>query len=44
MTLRPSGPHRGHEPSPEAVEPLRRACADPSGAHSVRREGETVSS
>jgi hypothetical protein len=42
MTLRPSGPHRGQEPSPVAVEPLRRACADPSGAHSVRQGGETV--
>jgi hypothetical protein len=36
MTLRPSGPHRGQEPSPSDVEPTRHAYADPSGAHSAR--------
>jgi hypothetical protein len=35
MTLRPSGSHRGHEPSPSEAEPLRHTCADPSGAHSA---------
>jgi hypothetical protein len=36
MTLRPSGPHRGHEPSPLLSERVRRACAGPSGARSAR--------
>ncbi|MGZ4466558.1 MAG: acyl-CoA carboxylase subunit epsilon [Blastococcus sp.] len=36
MTLRPSGPHRGQEPSPSDGEPTRHAYADPSGAHSAR--------
>ena len=31
-------------PSPDAVEPLRRACADPSGAHSVADKERTLSS
>jgi hypothetical protein len=35
MTLRSSGSHRGHVPSPTCVEPLRRACAEPSGPHSA---------
>ena len=36
MTRRPSGPHRGQEPSPGDGEPPRHASADPSGAHSAR--------
>jgi hypothetical protein len=36
MTSRPSGPHRGQEPSPSNGEPTRHASADPSGAHSAR--------
>jgi len=36
MTSRPSGPHRGQEPSPSDGEPTRHASADPSGAHSAR--------
>jgi hypothetical protein len=31
MTLRPSGPHRGHLPSPTGVEPIRPLVGDPSG-------------
>jgi hypothetical protein len=38
MTSRPSGPHRGQEPSPGDVEPDRHAYADPSGAHSARQD------
>ena len=40
MTLRPSGPHRGQEPSPGRDEPPRHASADPSGAHSARPDRE----
>jgi hypothetical protein len=40
MTSRPSGPHRGHEPSPSHEEPHRPACADPSGAHSARPDAD----
>jgi hypothetical protein len=35
MTSRPSGPHRGQEPSPGVDERARPAYADPSGAHSA---------
>jgi hypothetical protein len=40
MTSRPSGPHRGHLPSPSHAEPPRPAYADPSGAHSARPDEE----
>ncbi|MDK3256164.1 acyl-CoA carboxylase subunit epsilon [Blastococcus capsensis] len=36
MTLPSSGRHRDQVPSPTDAEPIRRACADPSGAHSAR--------
>lgn len=36
MTSRPSGPHRGQEPSSSDGEPPRHTYVDPSGARSAR--------
>ncbi len=37
MTLRPSGPHRGQEPSPTRAEPTPALLAEASGPHSSDR-------
>ncbi|SFO21437.1 Acyl-CoA carboxylase epsilon subunit [Geodermatophilus obscurus] len=37
MTSRPSGPHRGHEPSPTRAEPTPALVAEASGPHSSDR-------